>query len=62
MFEGITDGLTNAFSAFRGTRKITEGNVRDGMKQVRQALLEADVAYDVTQDFVKRVTAQAVGE
>lgn len=62
MFEGISQGLTNAFSAFRGTGKITEGNIRDGMKQVRQALLEADVAYDVAQDFVKRMTEQAVGE
>ena len=47
MFEGITEGLTNAFSAFRGSGKITEGNIRDGMKQVRTALLEADVAFDV---------------
>lgn len=62
MFEGITEGLTSAFSAFRGTGKITEANIRDGMKQVRQALLEADVAYDIAQDFVKRVTTQAVGE
>ena len=62
MFEGISQGLTNAFSAFRGTGKITEGNIRDGMKQVRQALLEADVAYDVAQDFVKDMTEQAVGE
>ncbi len=62
MFESITQSLGNAFSAFRGTGKITESNIHDGMKQVRQALLEADVAYDVTQDFVKRVTEQAIGE
>ncbi|MCA9034185.1 MAG: signal recognition particle protein [Planctomycetaceae bacterium] len=62
MFENITQSLGKAFSAFRGTGKITESNIHDGMKQVRQALLEADVAYDVTQDFVKRVTAQAIGE
>jgi len=62
VFEGITENLTNALSAFRATGKITEGKIRDGMKQVRQALLEADVAFDVAQDFVKRVTAQAVGE
>ena len=62
VFEGISQGLTNAFSAFRGTGKITEGNIRDGMKQVRQALLEADVAYDVAQDFVNSMTEQAVGE
>ena len=62
MFEGITDGLTNAFSAFRGTGKITEANIHEGMKQVRKALLEADVAYDIVQKFVKDITAQAVGE
>lgn len=62
MFEGITEGLTNAFSAFRGSGKITESNIREGMKQVRTALLEADVAFDVAQDFVKRMTEQAVGE
>ena len=62
MFESITQNLGKAFSAFRGTGKITESNIHEGMKQVRQALLEADVAYDVTQDFVKRVTEQAIGE
>ncbi len=62
MFETITQSLGKAFTAFRGTGKITESNIHEGMRQVRQALLEADVAYDVTQDFVKRVTAQAIGE
>ncbi|MBL8816188.1 MAG: signal recognition particle protein [Planctomyces sp.] len=62
MFENIQKSLGKAFSAFRGTGKITESNIRDGMRQVRQALLEADVAYDVVQDFVRRVTEQAVGE
>lgn len=61
MFESITQSLGKAFSAFRGTGKITESNIHDGMQQVRQALLEADVAYDVTQDFVRRVTQQAIG-
>jgi signal recognition particle subunit SRP54 len=62
VFESITQSLGKAFTAFRGTGKITESNIHEGMKQVRQALLEADVAYDVTQDFVKRVTEQAIGE
>jgi signal recognition particle subunit SRP54 len=61
VFEGITEGLTSAFSAFRGTGKITEGNIRDGMKQVRKALLEADVAFDVVQDFVSQMTEAAIG-
>ena len=62
VFEGITSNLTNAFSVFSRTGKITEANIRDGMKQVRQALLEADVAYDIANEFTQRVTAQAVGE
>ncbi|MFO0979736.1 MAG: signal recognition particle protein [Planctomycetaceae bacterium] len=62
MFESISQGLGKAFSAFRGTGKITEGNIREGMQQVRKALLEADVAYDVVQSFVEKVTKDAVGE
>ena len=61
MFEGITENLTSAFSAFRGTGKITEANIHDGMKQVRKALLEADVAFDVVKDFVDKITEQAIG-
>lgn len=62
MFESISQSLGKAFTAFRGTGKITEGNIRDGMQQVRRALLEADVAYDVVTDFVQTVTEQAIGE
>ena len=61
MFEGITDSLKGAFANLRGTR-LTEKNIRDGLKQVRQALLEADVNYEVAQAFIKRVTEQAVGD
>ena len=62
VFENITQSLGKAFSAFRGTGKITESNIRDGMQQVRKALLEADVAYDVVQSFVQQVTEEAIGE
>jgi signal recognition particle subunit SRP54 len=62
VFESISQSLGKAFSAFRGTGKITEANIRDGMQQVRTALLEADVAYDVVQQFVQNVTGRAVGE
>ena len=60
MFEGITDSLKNALSFIRGGR-LTESNIREGMTAVRQALLEADVNYDVANDFVDRVTERAVG-
>ena len=61
MFEGITDGLKGALSFIERSR-LTEGNIREGLGQVRQALLEADVNFDVANDFVSRVTAQAMGE
>ncbi|MFV0444986.1 MAG: signal recognition particle protein [Planctomycetaceae bacterium] len=61
MFEGITEKLSGALgNMVRGT--LSERNIRDGMQQVRQALLEADVNYDVAKDFCNRVTEQAVGE
>ena len=61
MLEGITKSLTESLgSMFRG--KLTEGNVREGMQKVRQALLEADVNYDVARDFCEAVTKEAVGD
>lgn len=62
MFEGITQNLTNALSAFGRLGRLNEANIREGMRAVRQALLEADVNLAVAQDFVERVTEQAVGE
>ena len=62
MFEGITEGLGNALSSLGRSGSITEKNIRDAMKEIRQALLEADVAFDIANDFVKTVTQQAVGE
>ncbi len=61
MFEGITTGLRGALS-FIDRGRLTEANIQEGMKQVRQALLEADVNYDVAKDFTARVSEQAVGE
>lgn len=61
MFEGISSGLKNALS-FIDRGRLTETNVRDGMRQVRQALLEADVNYEVATDFIKTVTEQSVGD
>jgi signal recognition particle subunit SRP54 len=61
MFEGITQNLENAFAFIRRGR-LTEANIREGLRQVRQALLEADVNYQVAQDFVARVTEQSVGQ
>src|SRR4051812_2951479 len=62
MFEGITENLTGALSFFRGRGKLTEANIREGLQQVRQALLEADVNYDVADEFTKRITEEAIGQ
>ncbi len=61
MFESITQSLKTALSVIdRG--RLTEANIREGMRQVRQALLEADVNYEVAQAFMKRVTELSVGD
>jgi len=62
MFEGLTKGLQSALGSISGAGRLTESNIRDGMRAVRQSLLEADVSYEIAQDFVGRVTEQAVGE
>ena len=62
MFESLQDGLKSAFKSLRGKGKLTEANMRDGLKMVEQSLLEADVSYSVVQDFMGRVTEQALGE
>src|SRR5476651_1719643 len=62
MFEGITTGLRSALSMLGRGGKLTEANIRDGLAQVRKALLEADVHYDVATNFIKRCTEQALGD
>jgi signal recognition particle subunit SRP54 len=62
MFESLSDRLQTVFQKMGAKGLLTEDDVREGMKQVRLALLEADVNYKVVKDFVARVTEQAVGE
>jgi signal recognition particle subunit SRP54 len=62
MFESLSDRLQNVFQKLGSKGRLTEDDVREGMKQVRLALLEADVNFKVVKDFVARVTEQAVGE
>ena len=62
MFDSLQDGLKGAFKSLRGKGKLTEGNMRDGLKMVEQSLLEADVSYDVVKDFMANVSQQALGE
>ncbi len=61
MFDNLSNSLTAAINSLRGRGKLTESNMRDGLASVRTALLEADVAYDVVNDFLDRVAADAVG-
>ena len=61
MFENLTASLSSALSFFRGKKKLSEENIAEGLKLVRQSLLEADVHFQVAKDFVKRVKEKAVG-
>ena len=61
MFESLSASLTSAIQSLRGRGKLSEANMREGLAQVRTALLEADVAYDVADGFLDRVVAGAVG-
>jgi signal recognition particle subunit SRP54 len=60
-FESLSDKLTAAFKRLRGKGRLSSGDVKEAMREVRMALLEADVSYKVVKDFTKRVTDRAVG-
>ena len=62
MFDSLSDGLQSAFKSLSGRGKLTESNMRDGLKIVEQALLEADVSYQVVQQFMQHVTEKALGK
>ncbi|MBQ3725343.1 MAG: signal recognition particle protein [Oscillospiraceae bacterium] len=60
-FEGLSEKLNATFKRLRGKGRLTEADVRAGMREVRMALLEADVSYKVVKDFVAQVTERCVG-
>ena len=60
-FEGLTEKLNATFKRLRGKGRLTEADVREAMREVRLALLEADVSYKVVKEFVATVTERAVG-
>ena len=60
-FEGLSEKLNATFKRLRGKGRLTEADVREGMREVRMALLEADVSYKVVKDFVASVTEKCVG-
>ena len=60
-FEGLTEKLSSAFKKLRNKGRLTEADVKEAMREIRLALLEADVSYKVVKDFIKGVTEKAVG-
>ena len=62
MFDSLSSKLQNAFKNLRGLGKISESNVSDSLREVRLALLEADVNFKVARDFIEKVKVQAVGQ
>jgi signal recognition particle subunit SRP54 len=61
MFDSLTSKLQQAFKNLRGLGKISESNVADALREVRMALLEADVNFKVARDFIERVKTKALG-
>ena len=62
MFDSLTGKLQNVFKNLRGLGKISESNVADSLREVRLALLDADVNFKVARDFIERIKEQAVGQ
>ncbi len=60
-FEGLTEKLSAAFKRLRGKGRLQEADVKEAMREIRMALLEADVSYKVVKDFVRSVSERAVG-
>ncbi|AWT48619.1 signal recognition particle protein [Psychrobacter sp. YP14] len=62
MFDTLTERLSGSLRKISGSGQLTEDNIKDTLREVRMALLEADVALPITRDFVKRVKEQALGQ
>ena len=60
-FEGLTEKLSAAFKKLRGKGRLSEADVKEAMKEIRMALLEADVNFKVVKQFVATVTERAIG-
>ena len=60
-FEGLTEKINNTFKKLRGKGRLKEADVKEAMREIRMALLEADVSYKVCKDFTKQVTERCVG-
>ena len=61
MFESLGEKLNNAFKRLKSKGKLTEADIKVGMREIKMALLEADVNYKVVREFVSAVSERAVG-
>ncbi|MBU0960464.1 MAG: signal recognition particle protein [Proteobacteria bacterium] len=61
MFDNLTDRLEGVFKKLRGTGKLTEENIQESMSEVRMALLEADVNFQVVKQFIAKITEKSIG-
>ena len=61
MFQNLSEKLENAFRRFKNKGKLTESDIKAGMREIKLALLEADVSFKVVRDFIKTVSEKAVG-
>ena len=62
MFEGLSQKLQGVFRKLRGEGHLSEVNIREGLREIRLALLEADVNFQVVKDLIRRVRERALGE
>jgi signal recognition particle subunit SRP54 len=62
MFDNLTDRLSSTLKKLKGQGRLTEANIQDTLREVRMALLEADVALPVVNDFIEQVTERALGQ
>src|SRR5438477_1510283 len=62
MFESIQRGLSDALKKLRGRGRLSEANVREGLQEVRKALLDADVNFTVANEFIERATEKSLGQ
>ena len=61
MFEELSDKLESTFARLRGRGVLTEADIKEGLREVRRVLLEADVSFALTREFLERVEKKAVG-
>ena len=62
MFQNLSERLSKTIKTLRGQGRLSEDNIRDALREVRMALLEADVALPVVKEFTEKVRARAIGQ